>query len=41
MRKQVKLADSTAGLLDKDIKKLTLVHHVVPCCNFCALVKLF
>ena len=30
MRMQLKVADSTTGLSDKDIKKLTLVRHVVP-----------
>jgi hypothetical protein len=37
---QLKVADSTTGLSDKDIKKLMLVRHVVPC-NFCALAELF
>ena len=36
---QLKVADSTTGLSDKDTKKLTLVHHVVPR-DFCALVEL-
>ncbi len=40
MRMQLKVADSTTGLFDKDIMKLTLVRHVVPC-NFCALAELF
>jgi hypothetical protein len=30
MRMQLKVADSTTGLLDKDIKRLTLVRHVMP-----------
>jgi hypothetical protein len=40
MRIQLKAADSTTGLLEKDIKKLTLVRHVAPR-DFCALTKLF
>ncbi len=40
MRMQLKVADSTTGLSDKDIRKLTLVCHVVPC-DFCALTELF
>jgi hypothetical protein len=37
---QLKVADSTTGLSDKDIKKLTLVRHVVPR-DFRALAELF
>jgi hypothetical protein len=37
---QLKVANSMAGLLDKDIKKLTLVRHVVPR-DFRALAELF
>lgn len=40
MRMQLKVADSTTGLSDKDIKKLTLVRHVVPR-DFRALAELF
>ena len=40
MRMQLKVADSTTGLSDKDIKKLALVRHVVPR-DFCALTELF
>jgi hypothetical protein len=40
MRMQLKVADLTTGLSDKDIKEPTLVPHVVPC-NFRALAKLF
>jgi hypothetical protein len=40
MRMQLKVADSTTGLSDKDIQKLTLVCHVVPR-DFCALAELF
>ncbi len=36
---QLKVADSTTGLSNKDTKKLTLVHHVMPR-DFCALVEL-
>ncbi|KAI2498406.1 hypothetical protein MHU86_16103 [Fragilaria crotonensis] len=39
MRMQLKVADSTTGLSDKDIKKLTRIH-VVPC-DFRALAELF
>ena len=38
MRMQLKMADSTTRLSDKDIKKL--MCHVVPC-NFRALAELF
>ena len=40
MRMQLKVANSMAGLLDKDIKKLTLVRHVVPR-DFRALAEVF
>ena len=40
MKMQLKVTDTTSGLSDKGIEKLTLVHHVLPC-NFRALVKLF
>ena len=40
MRMQLKVADSTTGLSDKDIKKLTLVRHVAPR-DFRALAELF
>ena len=40
MRMQLKVADSTTGLSDKDIKKLPLVRHVVPH-SFRALAELF
>jgi hypothetical protein len=40
LRMQLKVADSTTGLSDKDIKKLTLVRHVVPC-DFRARTELF
>jgi hypothetical protein len=40
MRMQLKVADSTTGLSDKDIKKLTLVRHVVPR-DFRGLAELF
>jgi hypothetical protein len=36
----LKVEDLTTGLSDKDIKKLTLVRHVVPR-DFRALVELF
>jgi hypothetical protein len=40
MRMQLKVADSTTRLSDKDIKKLTVVHHVASR-DFCALANLF
>ncbi len=40
MRMQLKVVDSTTGLSDKDIKKVTLVRHVAPR-DFCALAELF
>jgi hypothetical protein len=40
MRMQLKVADLTTGLLDKNIKKLTLVRHVVPR-DFHALAEFF
>ena len=39
MRMQLKVSDLTTGLLDKVIKKLTLVHYVVPH-NFRALAEI-
>jgi hypothetical protein len=39
-RMQLKVADSTTGLSDKDIQKLTLVRHVVPR-DFRAMAELF
>ena len=40
MRMQLKVADSTTDLSDKDIRKLTVMFHVAPR-DFCALAKLF